>query len=156
MPGSDPIVQWIRVGLVFLAIVGFALLFGAAIVAVWGAGSGKPPQYSEPYLYVATGLAALVGGIFAVAFGLKKQMGATSRSGFSGNFSSLGAVPNVPPEVASVLGGVYAVVYVAVGIAAVATWVIHPNEISDLVKNLGTTFLGLALPIIAAFFQPAS
>ena len=43
-----------------------------AIVQVWQADPNKPPQYSEPYLYVATGLAALVGGIFAVAFGVKK------------------------------------------------------------------------------------
>jgi hypothetical protein len=149
---QDPMTQWIRVGLVFLAIAAFAVLFTMAIVQVWQATPGKPPQYSDPYLYVATGLAALVGGIFAVAFGVKKTSGGPSTT----NFTTLGSLPSGPVSAAAILGGIYALVYVAVGVAALATWVLKPDEVSDLVKNLGTTFLGLALPIVAAFFQPPS
>jgi hypothetical protein len=153
---NDPILQWIRVGLVFLAVTAFAALFAAAITQVWQASNGKPPQYTEPYLYVATGLAALVGGIFAVAFGVKQATtDSKSQSLVGHNLRALGSLPNVPPNAATVLGGIYAFAYVALGIAAMTTWVLHPNEISDLVKNLGTTFLGLATPIVAAFFQPA-
>ncbi len=156
MPVTDPILQWTRVGLVFLTIVGFAVLFAMAVTQVWQAAPGKPPQYSEPYLYVATGLAALVGGIFAVAFGVKQQQaGQPSQSMVGHNLSNLGSLPSVAPTPATVLGAVYAFAYVAIGIAALTTWVLHPNEVSDLVKNLATTFLGLALPIVGAFLQPA-
>jgi hypothetical protein len=149
---ADPMTQWTRVGLVFLAIAAFTVLFAMAILQVWQAPSGKPPEYGEPYLYVATGLAALVGGIFAVAFGVKKASG-----GLGGpNFTTLGSLPNVPEAAAAILGGVYALAYVAVGVAALATWVLRPDETSDLLKNLATTFLGLALPIVSAFFQPPS
>jgi hypothetical protein len=142
--------------LVFLTIVGFAVLFATAVTQVWQAAPGKPPQYSEPYLYVATGLAALVGGIFAVAFGIKQvQAGQPPQSMVGHNFSTLGSIPNVPPTATTILGGIYALAYVALGVAALTTWVLHPNEVSDLVKNLGTTFLGLALPIVGAFLQPA-
>jgi hypothetical protein len=187
---TDPLIQWIRVALVFLALAAFAILFASAMYQVWAAPTGKPPQYNDPYLYVATGLAALVGGIFAVAFGARTASGAGATTpvpavapapaaapaappapaapdgGSAGparmpalvgsNLSSLGSVPALSDDMQAILGGVYALVYVIVGIAALTTWVFHPNEISDLVKNLGTTFLGLALPIVTAFFRPPS
>jgi hypothetical protein len=184
---SDPLIQWIRVALVFLALGAFAVLFADAILLVWTAPSGKPPQYNDPYLYVATGLAALVGGIFAVAFGAKTSRAAVAPAGSGAatagnpapaapsmptvttsgtprtmsalagsNFGNLGSVPALTDSMQTILGAVYSLVYVLVGIAALATWVIHPNEISDLVKNLGTTFLGLALPIVTAFFRSSS
>lgn len=157
---SDPLIQWIRVGLVFLALMAFAVLFGAAITQVWTAHHGRPPEYGDPYLYVATGLAALVGGIFAVAFGAKSSTSTpptTMAPAIVGsNLSNLGSVPALTESTQTILGAVYALVYVLVGVAALTTWVFHPNEISDLVKNLGTTFLGLALPIVAAFFRSPS
>ena len=157
---SDPLIQWIRVGLVFLALVAFAVLFGAAISQVWTAHHGRPPLYADPYLYVATGLAALVGGIFAVAFGAKSSSstpsGTVMPTMVGTNLGNLGSVPALTESMQTILGAVYALVYVLVGVGALTTWVFHPNEISDLVKNLGTTFLGLALPIVAAFFRSPS
>jgi len=154
MQASSGVVLAIKVIIVFLAVAAFAVLFGIAIAQVWSAQAGKPPQYSQSYLYVATGLAALIGGIFAAAFGLKTQDPKTPNMPAQQlNFRTLASVSGTAGVI---LGAVYLVVYLVVGIGALVTWVIHPNEISDLVKNLGTTFLGLALPIVAAYFQPAT
>lgn len=156
MPVSKTALRWITVIVVFLAIVAFAALFGAAIAQVWTAAAGKPPQYSQPYLYVATALAALVGGIFAVAFGVKTPDPKTNLSTQQLNVHTLASAPGQPPMVSIAVGTLYLIVYLALGIAALVSWVIHPSEISDLVKNLGSTFLGLALPIVRAFFDTGS
>jgi hypothetical protein len=146
------VIQWLSAGLAFAAIVAFALLFSVGIVQVWIATSGSPPHYDQPFLDLATGIGTFVGGVVAVAFGIKPTS-QPNQSMLRRNLASLGAVPFVPTDLRPFLGGLYAVVYVALGIAAVATWIVHPNESSDLVKNFAVTFVGLALPIIGAYFR---
>ncbi len=60
---------------------------------------------------------------------------------------------SVQADLRPVLGAVYVIVYVALGLASIATLLAHPHELSDLVKNLATTLLGLALPIAGASFS---
>jgi len=71
------------------------------------------------------------------------------------NAQALGAfLISAHRDSATVLGGAYAIVYVLFGIAAIVTWVAGPaTPTPPLIKNLATTFLGMALPIIAAFFH---
>jgi len=39
------------------------------------------------------------------------------------------------------------------GIAALVTWIFRTAVTPDIVKNLATTFLGLAVPIVATFMR---
>ena len=145
-------IEWLSAVMAAAAIVAFAVIFTLGVIQVWSAPSGMPPRYEEPFLGFATAIGAFVGGIVAVAFGVKPAP-QPNQTILVQNLSSLGGVPNVRDEIRPVLGAIYAIVYVALGLAAVVTLLAHPHELSDLIKNLATTFLGLALPIAGAFFS---
>ena len=147
-----PVIEWLSAAIAASAIVAFAVIFTLGVIQVWSAPSGTPPRYDEPFLGFATAIGAFVGGVVAVAFGVKPPP-LPNQTILARNLSSLGAVPSVRDELRPALGAVYAIVYVALGLAAIATLLVHPHELSDLVKNLATTFLGLALPIAGAFFS---
>jgi hypothetical protein len=135
------------------AIVAFAIMFGVGIADVWDAADGVPPTQSDAFLYVATAIAALVGGIVAVGFGVELPDNNANANRLTVSTTGLGtlAIPANAPR--AVIGSIYAIVYLILGAAALITWVTQPEETSALVKNLGTTFLGLAVPIVAAFFR---
>lgn len=146
------VIAWLSAVIAAGALVAFAVIFGLGVVQVWSAPVGMPPHYDEPFLGFATAIGAFVGGIVAVAFGIKPAP-QPNQTILVRNLGSLGAVPLVQDQARVVLGALYAIVYVALGFAAVATLLVHPHELSDLVTNLATTFLGLALPIAGAFFS---
>lgn len=147
----QPVIQLLSAALAFIAIVAFAIMFGAGITQVWTASAGSPARYDQVFLYVATGIGTFVGGVVAVAFGVKPQP--SNQPMVIRKLTTLGSVPFVSSSLRPFLGGLYAVVYFAFGVVALATVLIHPGESSDLVKNLAFTFFGLALPIAAAFFN---
>jgi hypothetical protein len=151
-PVPPIIVRGLTILLALGGIVAFAWMFGWGIYKVWFRNSAAD---SEGFVDVATAVAALVGGIVAVGFSQPSMKPATGRlrrlrSGFRG----LGAfAAQVNWDWEAVLGGLYAIIYVLLGILAVVTWVAGPADPTPpLIKNLATTFLGLALPIITAFF----
>ncbi len=140
--------------MVILTGLAFAGIFAWAMYQTWAASPGLPPEYSEALLYVATAVAALVGGIVAVSFGLKPpQDGATSR--LKRNLKGLSSIPGAPTAVVlqPALLSAYALVYIVWGAAAIATWIFRSPETPDIVKNLATTFLGMVIPIVGAFFS---
>jgi hypothetical protein len=150
-PIPAPVVRILVALLALAAIVAFLLMFGIGILNVLRARPGEPPAHNEAFVYVATAVASLVGGIVAVGFGIKPPGGNGSR--LKASVSSLGTLALPKIEWKEVIGSIYAIVYIILGIAAVTVWVIKPNETSALVKNLATTFLGLAIPIAAGFFR---
>jgi hypothetical protein len=112
-------------------------MFAFALVKTWRS-KAKPPDFGDAFLYVATALASLIGGIVAVAFG------------------------QAPPRPSLLLGSldwlaimatVYAIAYLSLGIASLVTWVLKADVTPAVVKNLATTFLGLLLPIVGSFFH---
>lgn len=147
-----PVIEWLSAAIAAAAIVAFAVMFGIGVIQVWSAPTGTPPHYDEPFLGFATAIGAFVGGVVAVAFGIKPPP-QPNQTILVRNLGSLGGMPLAQNEVRPILGAIYAIVYVAVGLLAVVTLAAHPHELSDLVKNLATTFLGLALPIAGAFFS---
>jgi hypothetical protein len=179
-PLPPGVVAFLKGFVVFAALVAFASMFGAGIYRTWTATAVHPPVFNEPFLYIATTIAALMGGIVAVGFGQKPPIPPqgpstetslitriTSQHGAVGaellflgglNITSLArfllsAVRATDPETwQKILASLYAIVYFFWGIASVLTWVVHPSEAPELVKNLATTFLGLAIPVAAGFF----
>jgi hypothetical protein len=147
------VVNALTILIAFAGIVAFAGMFGWGMYKVW---TKNPKPDSDAFIYVATALAALIGGIVAVGFGQKPPAFASAT--IAHNASALGIFLTSLPNWgwAEVLGGIYATIYVVFGIAAIVTWVVGPaNPTPPIVKNLATTFLGMALPIIASFFREA-
>src|SRR5258707_284146 len=116
------VIQILKAAIALVAIVAFAWMFGYGMYKIW---KNIASSDSEPYLYVATSLATLVGGIVAVGFGQPppKPSGSLTKDSFAG----LGKLAAAQQDLnwAAILGGTYAVVYVVLGIAAIATWVIE-------------------------------
>jgi hypothetical protein len=141
--------------LVLAVLVLFAIVFAYAIAQVWQAGS--EPTVDEALLYFGTGLAAVVGGAVAVAVNVRPPNAPASEMagaiiGSTGPLVLIGAVVDRLPSVINIL---YVLVYAAVGVAAIVTWVIRPDVTTDLVKNMATTFFALAIPTAGGFFQVA-
>lgn len=128
----------LKVVMALAAILGFVVLLGLGIVRTWRAKLPPPPSFSDGYLYVSTALAALVGGIVAVEF---------HQQPLHGSFVAWIA--------ANLLIAIYALSYVVLGLAAVVTWVSRSDLTPPLVKNLATTFLGLAVLIVSTFVASA-
>jgi len=152
----DIVLRALAALLAVVAGVGFAFMFGDAISDVWAATDGQPPRQTESYLYVATTVAALVGGIVAVGFGVPGPAngdGGGRNALLATNVTGVGSLVLAGLGPAAVIGSLYAIVYILWGLAALVTWMMMPDQTSDLVKNLATTFLGLALPIVSGFFR---
>jgi hypothetical protein len=147
--------------LALAAIAGFAAIFSVGFYQTVTAPKGKPPTANSSLVYVSTGIAALVGGIVAVAFGQKPSPGpgpgawGPSRPGVAaaslGSFVTGLRVPNF--DWGAIIGAIYALTYVLFGLTAIVIWIIKPNETADTVKSLASTFFGLGIPIVRAYFS---
>lgn len=84
MPSSSSVVPngvrlfW-TVVIALALLLGFLLMFATALLDTLGAQT--TPSYTEVWVYVATGLASFVGGVFAVAFGQPAPGGGGPSSG---------------------------------------------------------------------------
>lgn len=63
------IVNSLTAFLALIVLLAFASMFGYGIYQTWTAKLNTPTQNSDPFLYIATSLSALIGGIVAVGFG---------------------------------------------------------------------------------------
>jgi hypothetical protein len=152
----ERVARILTAAVVLVVLLLFAVLFGLAIVSVWQ--SSSKPGYNEGFLYAATALATLVGGVMAVAFNVRPPAPSppltSSPPPPPGPLPIIhAAIDRLPPALPAILATLYVVVYMVLGLAAVITWVVRPGQTSDVVKNLATTFLGLALPIVSSFFR---
>ena len=154
-PPPNPAIVYLSSVIVFVVIASFAFIFGTEIWHSW-----KPPvpDWILALHNPLNALAALVGGIVAVAFAVKPRLD-TARSLHllsKRNSVSLGQfiAPVGKEELKAVLGTIYAVVYVVLGFAAIGTWAfLGSTETPADVKSLATTFAGMITPIVMAFFS---
>ena len=63
------VIEVLAAALAIVAILGFAVMFVIDIYRIWSAPAGQTPVDNQAFLYVATALAALIGGFVAVSFG---------------------------------------------------------------------------------------
>jgi hypothetical protein len=139
----------------FLAIGGFVTIYANQIYKAWphtthvaasndpnttGSSNGNPAdqKIDDPYSYVATSLASLVGAVVAVMFGRPTTGSSANRIDW-----------------ASLLSAIYAYVYVLMGVAALVTWVKNPQA-PVLVKTLALAFFGLLVPVVTSFLKPGA
>jgi hypothetical protein len=144
---------YLRAFLAFSALIGFIFLYGRALIDAFGAAT--TPAYSEAYIYVATILAGLVGGVAATGLG-QSAPGTPSYSARHTIFATLGNIlaPFQPDNLQKTLAVLFTVVYIAAGLTALLAWVSARPEVPvhEMIKNLGLIFLGLGLATAQAFF----
>jgi hypothetical protein len=133
----------VLVGFVVLAAVGMADSFSER----------NDPRLDAELVHLMTGITALVGGVVAAAFGAQTTTSASEAltPTIFGEDTS-----HVLERTGRMIGSAYAVTYVLVGTSAVVVWIVRQEKTVAHVEALASTFLGLALIIVAAFFrQPA-
>ena len=165
--------NFLVMGLVVAALLSFAVMSAIAVSETASARRDdtkkEAPQHGEPFTYVASILAGLVGGIVAAGFGQAPPSapGGGARDAFTRNVAGLGdfivenkreARPALRDEAGprkgkETLGLIYAAVYFLVAFANIGAWIYADEEASILVKNLATVSIGLIVSIVTAFFR---
>lgn len=146
-----------------LAIVGFGFLYCYGIVLCYIAPTGTTPSFNPEYVYVATALAGLVGGVVAMTFNEKlpdapRQAGATGATpSASGLRAGLTAIKNTftqgKIDVLAFISTAYVIIYFFVSFFAIAIWIKRSDHTPDLIKNLALIGIGLFLAIARSFFN---
>lgn len=122
----------------------------------------------ESFKYVLTFITGLVGGIVALGFGVQPPSSSggaplintpnvsKSRLKFQGlnrllkpaDSKALGFTTDSPT-----LAYYYALIYIILGVIAVALWVIWNDKTAVSISQMASTFLGMASAILMAFFR---
>ena len=138
------------------AIAGFAAVSIYGLVATCTA-QGSAPSLNQTFLYITAALSSLVGGIFAVAFGVKETSPSPSvdrEKLLLSNIQALGEVATPhKSKTGAAIGIIYAVTYFLLGVTAIVVWVLKPDVVADSIKALGATFIGMAVPIARGYFS---
>lgn len=95
----------------------------------------QKPDDNEARTYVWTAISVLVGSVTAFALGVE--------------FPKAPLLSNLAG--AEYWRNLYAVAYTVVGLTAVMTWFARTAWSSVLMKNLATTFLGIAVPVVSSW-----
>lgn len=144
----------IAVTIAWAVVLGYLLLFGRAIVECWLHGPATL-SLSDNYVYVATALSGLVGGVMAMRFNEKLPVVPLGETGGE-VISASGTAPvaiAIRKSVASVDSGLetasslYAWAYVIGGVASIVTWVNFGQDTPELITNSAMIALGLLLAI---------
>ncbi len=147
---EKPVFFYIRALLSLAGLLGFMYLYGRAMVEVVRA-AGTAPVYSDAFLYVATALAGLVGGVAAASLG----QGYGARFSLRRRLTTLGRwlAPFQTEDLQNGLAVAYTVIYILYGFAAIIVWV-SASEITtgvELVRDLALIFIGLLLATAQSF-----
>ncbi len=166
------IVQIAAAIIAIAAILGFAFLYAKAMYAAWRQPTVKQ-SHGTAYVYVATILAGLVGGVAAMVFNEKlpkepnngsaaqaspKAASGQTSSKFGPDEGGTALVRSVSifsyNNILPAMSAVYVLAYLLIGIAAIVTWVrVGDTNTSDLVKNIALISIGLFVAILRTFFN---
>lgn len=158
----NPTVRLMLTILITILIIG-----GFAAVSIWGLvltwqSQDQPATFSDQYVYIATALAGLVGGLVAAGFGQRLPESDASRAAageppqgrMASRVAGLGRVvfPTDKKTWQQIVASIYAIVYILVGVATIITWAMKGDACPLLVKNMATVSFGLFLAIARGFF----
>ena len=153
--------------LVLLALFGFVacsfIMFYKSF-ALLGEDGKLPNNYlnsiNASLIYITSGLTGLVGGIVATAFGVKQPEDDDANLNFMNNynFKSLGRMITTPSDDSvnnnkEKYGFLYALSYIIIGVVSIIIWVWLEDNTIQAVSNMATTFFGMMIPIVAAYFN---
>jgi hypothetical protein len=136
----DIVRDWVFGALAVLALA--AWLYGADLLAALRnpqtfSAQKATREVTDPRTYVATAVAALVGGVAAVYLGVQaKEEAEAIASAWTW---------------ADGIRLAYVVIYALFGAAAIVAWVRNRDGTPLSVKNLAVTFIGLMMPAVGGF-----
>jgi hypothetical protein len=113
-------------------LLGFLIVYAQEALLIW---RKQKPLENDARTYIWTAISVLVGSVTAFSMGVKFPDQAVLLSVLS-------------PEK---WRAIYAGFYTITGLFAVVTWAIRTGWTSALMKNLATTFLGIAVPVVSAW-----
>ena len=154
---------------VSIAMLGlFAGLYGWAFWLVFTS-AAQPVEFPPEFIYIATALAGLVGGVAAMIFNEQlpddpagpkahKDAPPTTPSESGRTAAWIALKRSVYPDeggdkLFSILSALYVIVYFVVGIFAIVTWVYTSKKTPNLVTNLALISIGLFVAIARSFFH---
>ncbi len=172
---TNNLVRFGAAAIAIAAIVGFTFMYSRAILLGWNT-PDKKVEHNPEYVYVATALAGLVGGVFAMVFKVEPPPANPQQAAVAVVNSNDGTTESTPtndPPVVNrgtrilhalnplshqklldAMTAIYAIAYFSIGVAAIATWVRLGANTADLVKNVALISIGLFLAIARTFFVP--
>lgn len=150
---SKTALVYMRAGLALVALLGFIYLYGRAMIDTV---RSAQPAYSDAYIYLATTLAGLVGGVGATGLGQNAYAMRANRA--RSVWSGLGQwlAPFSTETLQETLAMAYTVVYTIFGIAALVVWAAaKPDQpVLPMIRDLGLIFLGLVVATAQSFLGP--
>ncbi len=159
MKGKEGIINF----MVIVALLGYIICSLLLFKEAFELKGQENPETSPALMYIASALTGLVGGIVAAAFGVKTKddgvgaMNNAESKALSGRLKmqrvgefAMGANEDKLKER---LGNLYAWAYILVGIASIVIWAILSADATQSITTNATTFIGMMLAIVSAFFK---
>lgn len=135
--------------MVVVCLIGFICLSTYVFYACW---HGKT-IVDKPIFYLFNTLSGLVGGIFALAFGLPSP---SSSEGLDRTAKKIHSLSNMmtSDEKSEKLGYFYALSYIIIGIAAIVIWIVKSDEaVCNHIVTISQVFLGMMVAIVTGYFK---
>jgi hypothetical protein len=153
MKGKEGIINF----MVIVALLGYIICSVLLFKEAFELKGQENPKTNPALMYLASALTGLVGGIVAAAFGVKTNPDDASASASSGKIKmqrvgefAMGANEEKLKEK---LGTLYAWAYILVGTASIVIWAILSTDATQSITTNATTFIGMMLAIVSAFFK---
>lgn len=153
MKGKEEIINFI----VIVALLGYIITSILLFKEAFNQNEGSNPAL----MYITSALTGLVGGIVAAAFGVKVTPGegvdatVTTQSATKVKFQRVGefAMKSDSNSFKEKLGNLYTWAYILVGITSIVIWAMLGDKATQSITNTGTTFVGMMVAIVGAFFK---
>ena len=144
----------LKEGLAAFAAVAFLVGFAAVVyLAARHSFADAPPSWAtaDPFVYIGTLLAGLVGGVTAVTFGQDLPDPAKVTL-----LPRAAHILGKTVDVRAIVVSGYAIAYFLGGVVAVVVWVWTQGDALDLIKNLASVSLGLLVAIARSWLTPTA
>lgn len=141
-------------------IVGATLLgfiISSLIVFYYALKNGKDID-NNALVYVLSSLTGLVGGFIAVSFGVDYKPTKEGQNHRTLKLMKLGSfsIDDSQPKKQELLGFIFALSYILIGIISVVLWVYLNNKDINSISKMATTFLGMSIPIVTNFLRTSN
>lgn len=162
MKGKEGIINF----MVIVALLGYIICSLLLFKEAFELKGQENPKTNPALMYLASALTGLVGGIVAAAFGVKtdsdgNDANALNTSGSTATSSGKLKIQRVgefamganEEKLKEKLGNLYAWSYILVGVASIVIWAILSTDATQSITTNATTFIGMMLAIVSAFFK---
>lgn len=155
MNNKEAIINFI----VIIALVGYVVCSIFLFIEAFELRDHEVQLINPALMHVTSALTGLVGGIVAAAFGITSNEelieDATTSLISKQKMKRIGeyALSGQEEKFKERIGNLYAWAYILVGISSLIIWGILNTNATQSITSAGTTFLGMVVAIVGAFFK---